>query len=110
MSLCATRPTSLTSMKFTPLHYSLLSFAFGAFAKPITVQRLDSQWPVALSDDLPTFNVNLDERRLLQFEDASEVWMTELEKIEAKARGVRFFDMLSFLFLRVCNALSPCGS
>ena len=85
-------------MRFTTLHYSLLSFAFEVFANPITVQELNSQWPLTQSDH-PGFNLNLNERRLLQFEDASEVWMTELEKIEAKARGVRFFDMLSHALL-----------
>ena len=95
-------------MKLTALHYSLLLFAFEAFANPITVQKLDSQRPLALSD-YSGFTINLDERRLLQFEDASEVWMTELEKIEAKARGVRFFDMLSRAFPPIYIALTLRG-
>ncbi|KAF8520108.1 peptidase [Gautieria morchelliformis] len=80
-------------MKFVALHYCLLPLAFEAFANPITVQELGSQYPLALSGQHPGFSLNLNDRRLVQFEDASQVWMTELEKIEAKARGARFFDI-----------------
>lgn len=45
------------------------------------------------SDPYPGFSVDLQERRLLKFEDGSEVWMSELEKLELKMRGERFFDM-----------------
>jgi bacterial leucyl aminopeptidase len=80
-------------MKFAA--YYLLPFAVEAFANPITVRELGSQYPLALSGQHPGFSLNLNDRRLIQFEDASKAWMTELEKIEAKARGVRFFDMLA---------------
>ncbi|KAJ8590145.1 Zn-dependent exopeptidase [Rhizopogon salebrosus TDB-379] len=46
------------------------------------------------SDPQPGFNLDLDELRLVQLSEGQEpVWMTELEKIEAKAKGLRFFDV-----------------
>lgn len=46
------------------------------------------------SNPQPGFNLNLDELRLVQLSEGQEpVWMTELEKIEAKAKGLRFFDV-----------------
>lgn len=39
------------------------------------------------------FSLDLTEKRLIQMEGKAPVWMTELEKIEAKANGVRFFDI-----------------
>jgi bacterial leucyl aminopeptidase len=93
-------------MKFTTLHCSFLAFALGkAFASPIMA---DTQWPLTHSSNkFPGFTLNLDEQRLLQFEDGSEVWMTELDKIEAKARGARFFDMLSHVIPSVLLSLNP---
>lgn len=96
-------------MKLTILHCSLLSFTFLAFASPIAV---DSQLPLVQysSDQYPGFSLDLNEQRLIQFEDASEVWMTELEKIKAKADGVRFLDMLSYTFLQAAILLIfHCG-
>jgi len=46
------------------------------------------------SDSQPGFNLDLDELRLVQLSEGQEpVLMTELEKIEAKAKGLRFFDV-----------------
>lgn len=40
------------------------------------------------------FDLDLKDKRLIRFgEDEVPVWMTELEKIEAKAKGLRFMDM-----------------
>jgi hypothetical protein len=40
------------------------------------------------------FDLDLKEKRLIRFgEDEVPIWMTELEKIEAKAKGLRFMDM-----------------
>jgi len=40
------------------------------------------------------FNIDLSQRRLVQFsEEGPAVWMTELEKIQAKAAGKKFFDI-----------------
>ncbi|KAG8797696.1 Leucine aminopeptidase 1 [Serendipita sp. 398] len=42
----------------------------------------------------PGFDLNLNDRRLVLLEDASEpVWVTELEKINLKASGKNFFDV-----------------
>jgi len=42
----------------------------------------------------PGYSLNLDELRLVQLSEGQEpVWMTELEKIEAKAKGLHFFDV-----------------
>ncbi|KZT62398.1 Zn-dependent exopeptidase [Calocera cornea HHB12733] len=48
-----------------------------------------------LSGEVPAgFSINLDEERLVQFsEDETPVWMTEREKIRAKALGRKFFDI-----------------
>ncbi|KAI6101929.1 hypothetical protein F5141DRAFT_1136446 [Pisolithus sp. B1] len=39
------------------------------------------------------FSLDLAERRLVQMEGKAPVWMTELEKIEARANSIRFFDI-----------------
>ncbi|KAH9893557.1 peptidase [Cubamyces lactineus] len=47
-----------------------------------------------LSNTHPGFDVDLSAPRLVQLNDQDEpVVMTELEKLQAKARGVRFFDV-----------------
>jgi len=38
-------------------------------------------------------HVDLDEQRLLEFEDGTNVWVSESEKIDSKPSGERFFDM-----------------
>ena len=45
------------------------------------------------STPLPGIHVDLNEQRLLEFEDGSKVWVTELEKMEIQMSGERFFDM-----------------
>ncbi|KAI0066049.1 peptidase [Artomyces pyxidatus] len=39
------------------------------------------------------YDLDLQSLRLVQMEDKPPVWMTELEKIEAKAQGIKFFDI-----------------
>jgi len=39
------------------------------------------------------FSLDLNEERLVQMEGKAPVRMTELEKIEAKAKGIKFFDV-----------------
>jgi len=63
--------------------------------------------------DYPGYSLNLDERRLVQLEPGKPaVWMTELEKIQAKAQGVRFLDITetpelgSYAHLRTTAQLS----
>ncbi|KIJ41121.1 hypothetical protein M422DRAFT_75674 [Sphaerobolus stellatus SS14] len=45
------------------------------------------------SAQYPGFHVDLNAQRLLEFEDGSRVMMSELEKLELKMRGERFFDV-----------------
>ncbi|KAF9452038.1 peptidase [Macrolepiota fuliginosa MF-IS2] len=39
------------------------------------------------------FNLDLNAQRLIELDGHQRVWMTELEKIQAKARGVKFIDV-----------------
>jgi len=41
----------------------------------------------------PGFNLDLNAQRLIELDGHQRVWMTELEKIQAKARGVKFIDV-----------------
>jgi len=41
----------------------------------------------------PGFDLDLNNLRLVQLEGRDPVWMTEYEKIQAKARGLNFFDI-----------------
>jgi len=41
----------------------------------------------------PGFDLDLNELRLVQLEGRDPVWMTEYEKIQAKAQGLNFFDI-----------------
>jgi len=73
----------------------LLSLACISFANPLFATRHEDQFPVTSSSDseYPGFDLDLKAQRLVQMEGRPAVWMTELEKIEAKARGVKFFDI-----------------
>jgi hypothetical protein len=44
----------------------------------------------------PGFHVDLGERRLLQLESGEQVWVSEMDKLERKMRGEKFFDMCDF--------------
>lgn len=82
----------------------LLSFSGITLSKPVKQAFYDAggNRQVVMQGqvfDVPTnpepgFNLNLDELRLVQLSEGQEpIWMTELEKIEAKAKGLRFFDV-----------------
>ncbi|KAG1764805.1 hypothetical protein EDD22DRAFT_881994 [Suillus occidentalis] len=82
----------------------LLSFSGITLSKPVKQAFYDAggNRQVVMQGqvfDVPTnpepgFNLNLDELRLVQLSEGQEpIWMTELEKIEAKAEGLRFFDV-----------------
>jgi leucyl aminopeptidase len=88
----------------TKVSLLLLSFGGIALSNPIKQAFYDagSNRQVVMqgqvfdvpSDPQPGFNLNLDELRLVQLSEGQDpVWMTELEKIEAKAKGLRFFDI-----------------
>ncbi|KAK7053546.1 peptidase [Favolaschia claudopus] len=51
------------------------------------------QTPFTVDYKHPDFDWDLSTRRLVQMEGQSPVWITELEKIQAKARGINFFDI-----------------
>ncbi|KAG6332037.1 hypothetical protein ID866_7048 [Astraeus odoratus] len=94
-------------MKSTVFFLSLIGVAFAAL--PNTYYETTSQQQVlngaldavvlnghtfdAGPDARRGFSLNLVERRLVQMEGKAPIWMTELEKIEAKANGIPFFDI-----------------
>ncbi|KAF9008872.1 peptidase [Cyathus striatus] len=71
-----------------------LLFVSLAVAVPFVVQDPE-QLPLNAEDvrAYTGFNIDLNAPRLIQLETGSPVWMTELEKIQAKARGAKFFDI-----------------
>ncbi|KDQ64752.1 hypothetical protein JAAARDRAFT_684578 [Jaapia argillacea MUCL 33604] len=73
---------------------TLLSFVCLAAATPLAILSDAGQLPLA-GDGLhyPGFDLDLNALRLVQLEGQAPQWMTELEKIEAKARGIKFFDI-----------------
>ncbi|KAF8528894.1 peptidase [Hysterangium stoloniferum] len=74
--------------------FLLLSLALQIFANPIIADSQDILRPQRpLSDLHPGLSLDLDEQRLLQFEDGSRIWMSEWEKLQEKAEGRRFFDV-----------------
>lgn len=89
----------------------LISLAYLAVATPLIYDGYD-QASFSADGSYPGFDLDLTARRLVQLEGQPPVWMTELEKvlsiihliymcmfeyiiiqIQAKARGVKFFDM-----------------
>ncbi|PPQ70135.1 hypothetical protein CVT24_003882 [Panaeolus cyanescens] len=70
----------------------LLSLVFLTVATPLSYK--DAQ--VHLSADEPTYpgySLDLNAKRLVQFGSKEPVWVTEYDKIKAKAAGVKFFDI-----------------
>ncbi|KAK7049682.1 hypothetical protein VNI00_005713 [Paramarasmius palmivorus] len=59
------------------------------------------------------FNLDLNEQRLIQLEDAEPMWVTEQDKINLKANGVKFFDVTDNqdlglnAYSRLRNGLKP---
>ncbi|TFK76091.1 peptidase [Pluteus cervinus] len=73
---------------------SLIALVTLAVATPLAYNDGLSQIPFgADSATHAGFNLDLSARRLVQVEGQAPVWMTELEKIQAKAQGVHFFDI-----------------
>ncbi|KAK2466341.1 hypothetical protein APHAL10511_001983 [Amanita phalloides] len=68
-----------------------VSFVCATLATPIHVLE-HAQAPVNYRT-YSGFDLDLNTPRLLQFENREPVWMTELDKIRAKANGVNFFDV-----------------
>jgi leucyl aminopeptidase len=75
---------------------ALLALASLAIATPLSGSYGSEQVAIAGSPikfTFPGFDLDLDAQRLVQLDDEKVVVMTELEKIEAKARGVKFLDI-----------------
>ncbi|ORY33499.1 hypothetical protein BCR39DRAFT_520460 [Naematelia encephala] len=61
-----------------------------------------------LADDRSGFSLDLQDLRLIQFsDDEPPVWITEAEKIEAKAKGQKFFDLTDTPTLGFSSFLLP---
>ncbi|WVN86454.1 uncharacterized protein L203_101618 [Cryptococcus depauperatus CBS 7841] len=81
------------------LTFAVLSLPLFAAAVPTAKEQLAFQSPDSAISDSTTkhvkgFSLDLDELRLVQFsDDEPPVWISELEKIEAKANGQRFMDI-----------------
>jgi len=58
----------------------------------------------------PGFNIDLNAQRLVELEGRQRVWMSELEKIQAKARGIKFFDVTDAQDLGNLNQFKPLQS
>jgi len=56
------------------------------------------------------FSLDLNEERLVQMEGKAPVRMTELEKIEAKAKGIKFFDVTDTPNLEAFSRLKTQGT
>lgn len=66
----------------------LLSLLFIASCTTALPHELQSSFEVH-----PGFDIDLSVQRLVELDDHQRVWMTELEKIQTKARGIKFFDI-----------------
>ncbi|KAN0132113.1 hypothetical protein V8E53_010150 [Lactarius tabidus] len=65
-----------------------------AVASTPSALRVNSDAEYSLQLDSDDFDLNLQEMRLVQLAPDSEpVWMTELEKVQAKAAGMNFMDI-----------------
>jgi len=86
----ASNPTTQPSQSFAqiPAPYELFRAALITGDKSPHIRQAMYDWKEE------GYDLDLKEMRLVRFgEDEEPVWMTELEKIEAKAKGLRFMDM-----------------
>ncbi|KAI0339919.1 peptidase [Trametopsis cervina] len=74
------------------MRYSLAILAFASAAA-----SFPSQYPLTQSEELlteyPGFDLDLSEVRLIETHENTRLYVTELEKIDLKARGINFFDV-----------------
>ncbi|KAJ6516043.1 peptidase [Mycena sanguinolenta] len=68
---------------------ALVALACVANAVPTT----GDQAPFTVDYKYPGFDWDLSAQRLVHIQGQPPVWMSELEKIQAKARGIKFFDI-----------------
>jgi leucyl aminopeptidase len=80
-------------MKSFAVLLSLVTLSLGAWVDDITAEA--GQIPMAYEyTSFPGIDIDLASKCLVQLEDGKPpVWMTELEKIHAKAKGINFFDI-----------------
>jgi len=71
----------------------LLALASVAIATPFGFGE-KAQLPFDIHQQVyPGFDLDLNERRLVQLEGQEPTWVTELDKINLKAQGINFFDI-----------------
>ncbi|WVQ84463.1 hypothetical protein IAT38_006615 [Cryptococcus sp. DSM 104549] len=104
-------------MLFTPaiLALPLLAAAIPTAKEQITFQEsgsaIEGLAAAAGAEAQSGFSLDLKELRLVQFaHDEPPVWITELEKIEAKAKGLRFFDITETPSLGFSSYLLPSAA
>ncbi|KZV69148.1 peptidase [Peniophora sp. CONT] len=73
------------------LAFVTLATAFQTSQTPLSLQN--TLVPVPEDADFTGVNLDLNSLRLVQFENWEPIWITELEKIQAKQQGLRFFDI-----------------
>jgi leucyl aminopeptidase len=80
-------------MQLTHSFLALVLLATTVASTPATLRvNNDPEYPLQLGSD--DFDLNLQDLRLVQMApDTEPVWMTELEKIQAKAAGMNFMDI-----------------
>jgi leucyl aminopeptidase len=71
---------------------SLLCFVTLIVATPVTQNEKQVTFN-AQTATYPGFDLDLNALRLVEMEGQAPVWMTELDKINAKAQGLKFFDI-----------------
>jgi leucyl aminopeptidase len=75
------------------MHFNLLAFLLSIGSLGIGFAQ-DDQIPLRQTETTyPGFNLDLNSLRLVQLEGKDPLWMTELEKIQLKSQGVKFFDI-----------------
>ncbi|KAJ7781427.1 peptidase [Mycena metata] len=68
--------------------FALVALAVVANSSPINGEQV----PLGL-ESFPGFSLDLTAQRLVEMQGQPPVWMSELEKIQAKQRGIKFFDI-----------------
>ncbi|KAH0587350.1 hypothetical protein H2248_006150 [Termitomyces sp. 'cryptogamus'] len=72
--------------------FFLLTLTCIATATPLS----DGQTPLIDAGHLtsyPGFSLDLNAQRLVELEGKTPIWMSELDKVQLKAKGIRFFDV-----------------
>ncbi|KAJ7179815.1 peptidase [Mycena crocata] len=70
---------------------TLVALACAVNASPVDGEQVP--FGVDLSYKQAGFDLDLGAQRLVEMQGQPPVWMSELEKIQAKARGIKFFDI-----------------